>query len=123
MSLSERFYESDRLRHVVRVVRTDAMQIIEQLVRDKQRRGVLHAVDHSVPYCPNRSEVELFLHPIDQETRRRALIGGFHAAAARFIPNRVVESQTGTALTYAVDLAREQSLQRSVRRIECEFDA
>ena len=67
MTLAERLDQLDLAGQMVRVVRADAMQFIQQFLGDQLGRGVLHAVDHTVPHSPDRFETILLFEPIDQK--------------------------------------------------------
>ncbi len=50
MMLAERLDQLDFARQMVRVIRTDAMQFIQQFLGDQFGRGVLHAVYDTVSH-------------------------------------------------------------------------
>ena len=93
MTLAERLDQFDLAGQMIRVVWPDAMQFIQQFLRDQLGRGVLHAVDHAVSHRLTDSKSVLLFEPINQEIRRRFVIGGGEIAAALLIRGRVIERQ------------------------------
>ena len=86
MTLAERLDQFDLARQMIRVVRPDAMQFIQQFLSDHLGLGVFHAVDHAVSHGPDRCETVLLFEPINQEIRRRFVIGGGEAATVLLFP-------------------------------------
>ena len=82
MTLAERLDQFNLAGQMIRVVRPDAMQFIQQFLGDNLRLGVFHAVDHPVSHRPDRCETILLFEPVNQEIRRRFVIGGGEFAAA-----------------------------------------
>ena len=80
MPLAERLDQLDLARQVIGVIRRDAVQFREQLRRDPLRFGMLHAVHHAVSHGLDRREDRLRLEPVQQNTHRRAVVGGGKAA-------------------------------------------
>jgi hypothetical protein len=105
MTLAERLDQFNLARQMIRVVRADAMQFIQQFLGDQFGLGVLHAVDHAVSHRPDRFETILLFEPINQEIRRRFVIGGGELAAVRLFPGRVMERQIRPAQADAVNLS------------------
>jgi hypothetical protein len=110
MALAERLDQVDFAGQMIRVIRADAMQFIQQFLGNQLGRGVLHAVDDTVPHSPDRLESILF-EPINQKIRCRFVIGGGETAAVRLMPGRVSERQTRPAQADAINLSIEPSLQ------------
>ena len=54
MPLAERLDQFNLARQMIRVVRPEAMQFIQQFLGDHLRLGVFHAVDHAVSHGPDR---------------------------------------------------------------------
>ena len=48
MTLAERFDQLNLSRQMIRIVRTNAMQLIHQFLRDALGLGIVHAVHHPV---------------------------------------------------------------------------
>ena len=71
---------------------------------------------------PDRFETILIFEPINQEIRRRFVIGCGEAAAALLIRGRVIERQTRPAQADAVNLSIKPSLQRFANLVQCEPD-
>ena len=70
MTLAERLDQFNLAGQMIRVVRADAMQFIQQFLGDQLGRGVFHAVDHAVSHSPDRFETILLFEPINQGIRR-----------------------------------------------------
>ena len=64
MALAECLYQLDLERQMVRVIRRDAMQFIEQLRRDALRFAMRHPMHHPVSHGFDRSEHRLRFEPI-----------------------------------------------------------
>ena len=87
MTLAECFDQFDLTGQMIRVVRADAMQLIQQWLRNHFGFGMLHAVDHTMSHGPDRFETILSLEPIQQEIRGRFVIGGGEACLACGFPS------------------------------------
>src|SRR5208282_3209530 len=80
-------------------------------------------MDHAVSNRPDRSEMILHFEPINQEIRRRFVIGGGEVAALLLFHGRVMKRQIGPAQADAVNLSIKPSLQRFARLVQRELDA
>ena len=114
--------QADFARQVIRVIRRDAAQLRQQFRRDPLRFGVLHAVHQAVSHGFHRREGRLRLQPVQQKSRRRAVVGGGQAAGLRF-SRRIADRQIGAAHTDPIDLAGELPPQRFARVIHGETNA
>ncbi len=79
MTLAEYFDQFDLTGQMIRVVRADAMQFIQQWLRHHLGFGMLHAVDHTMSHGLHGLESILSLEPIQQEICGRFVIGGGEA--------------------------------------------
>ena len=70
MTLAERLDQVKLAGHMIRVVRADAMQFIQQFRGDQFRLGMFHAVNHPMSHGPDRFEIILLFEPINQGIRR-----------------------------------------------------
>ena len=64
MALAERLDQLDLERQMIRVIRRDAVQFIEQLRRDPLRFAMRHPMHHAVSHGFDRSEHRLRFEPI-----------------------------------------------------------
>jgi len=60
---------------MIRVVRPDAMQLIQQILGDDLGLGVFHPMDNPVSQRRDRSKSILLLEPVNQDIRARPVIG------------------------------------------------
>ena len=88
MTPAKRFDQLNLARQMIRVERADAMQFIQQFLGDQLGRGMLHAVDHPVSHCLHRSEADLFFEPVEEQSRRRPVVGGSDVAAVMLSGSR-----------------------------------
>ena len=70
MTLAERLDQFNLAGQMIRVVRADAMQFIQQFLGDKLGRGVFHAMNHPMSHGLDRCEIMLLFEPINQGIRR-----------------------------------------------------
>jgi len=55
---------------MIRVVRADAMQFIQQFLGDNLRLGMFHPMHHPMSHRFDRFEINLLFEPVDQGIRR-----------------------------------------------------
>ena len=122
-TLAERLDQFDLAGQMIRVIRSDAMEFIQQFLVDDLGLDVFHAMHHPVPHSPNRIEIVLLFEPIDQEIRRRFVIGGGEVAALPMIAGRVLETQICPGQADAVNRAIKPSLQWFSDLVKRELDA
>ena len=92
MTLAERLDQLNLAGQMIRVVRADAMQFIQQFLGNHLGLDVLHAMNHAMSHRPDRRKTILLFQPINQGIRSRFVIGGDDACApCRF--RAVVERQ------------------------------
>jgi hypothetical protein len=84
---------------------------------------VLHTIDYTVPYGPDRIETMLLIEPIDQKLRCRFVIGGVEVAAVVLICARELERQIRPAHADAIHRPMKASIQRFTKLVLREFDA
>ena len=70
MTLAERLNQFNLARQMIRVVRADAMQFIQQFLCDNFRLGVFHPMNHAMSHAFYRFEINLLFEPVNQEIRR-----------------------------------------------------
>ena len=92
-ALAERFDQFNFNGQMVRIVRADAMHLIQHFLRDTLGLVVVHACTTRPSHSLHRFEAGPLCQPIDQESRRGPVIGGRDAATLLLIPNRIVKSR------------------------------
>ena len=123
MTLAERLDQFNLAGQMIRVVGPDAMQFIQQFLGDNLGLDVFHPMNHPVSHRPDRFKTFLLFQPINQEIRRRFVIGGGEAEAPLPFPGRIMERQIRPAQADAVNLSIKPSLQRFACLIQRELDA
>src|ERR1019366_1363167 len=123
MALAERLYQLDLERQMLRVVRRDAMQFLEQLRSDPLRLRMPHAVYHAVSrrlHCGG--DARLF-EPVDQHTRGAAMVAGFDPTTLRSCAGRVVDGERRAGKPDALDPSAYVSQKRFGKIVKRELDA
>jgi hypothetical protein len=108
---------------MIRVVRAEAMQFIQQFPGDNLWVGMFHAVDHPVSHRLDCREIRLRFEPINQEIHRRFVLGRGEIAALLLFLGRIVERQIRSAQADTVNHSMQPSLQRFFDEVERELDA
>jgi hypothetical protein len=67
MTLAERLDQFNLAGQMIRVVRADAMQFVQQFRGDEFRLGMLHAVNHAMADGFDRCEIRLVSSQSNQE--------------------------------------------------------
>ena len=108
---------------MVRVIRTDATEFIQQFRSDQRGLRVFQAVNNPVSDACDRSGGKAFFKPMDEEFHRGTAIQAFHAAIALLIRSSAVERQIRTVQSDPVHLAREAARRVFSGVVKREFDA
>ena len=108
MALAEDFDQFDLGGQMIRIVRADAMQLVQQFLRDALGLGKVHAVDHPVSHGLHRFETYLLFQVIDQDRRRGTVIPAIDEAAVRQVGSQIPACQVPAGQADAVHFSRER---------------
>src|ERR1035437_4068167 len=95
---------------MIRIVRHDTMQFIQQFLGDNLWLNVFHPMYHAVTQSHYRSKFVPFFEPINQNIYRRPVVGGYETLTVLLIPGRVIALQIGTTQADAINLSIKYSL-------------
>ena len=123
MTLAECLDQLDLAWQMIRVVRPDAMQLIQQALAHDLGLDVLHPMDDAMAHGLDCGQCVLLFEPVNQNISRRPVIGGCDIQSALLRRGRAAEGQIGAAQADAIDLPIEPALQRFGDLVQHEPDA
>jgi hypothetical protein len=108
---------------MIRVVRADVMQFIQQLFCDYLRLGMFHAMNHPMSHRFDRRELWSGFEPVYQGICRRFVICGGKFATSLWFAIGVVKRQISPAQADAVNLSMKPTFQWFANVVERKLDA
>jgi hypothetical protein len=109
MTMAECFYQFNLARQMIRIVRTDAMEFIQQVFGNDLRRDVFHPMNHPMSHRFDRRKIRSGFKPVYQEISSRSVIGSGKFAALRPFLRRFIERQICPAQADAVNFSVEST--------------